>query len=215
MYSSGIEMSITCPRCDSSIIINGPSRKVRCNACQNFTEISIDFWIDIFKDSIEWIISDLKEGEGYNLMKFGEYNTKWSLYETKPHCSDCKKAYDLTNIDCSSTSIKCLECNKETSIIFSPDWLKKEFPAIIYFVNALVTEEEAEPTFPGGVAITCPRCGGSLIIDGKERLVPCSFCDIHVYLPDNLWLRLHPVLVKAMWFAVYNKEEADRIDFDE
>ncbi|MBY9000668.1 MAG: hypothetical protein KGD64_07125 [Candidatus Heimdallarchaeota archaeon] len=94
--------------------------------------------------------------------------------------------------------------------------MKKGVPAADFFVNEQIHDKlkGSEPAISGGIALTCPKCAGALIIDGKDRLVPCKYCGVNVYLPDDLWLRLHPVEVKSRWYLVYDKKEVEKIDFD-
>jgi hypothetical protein len=58
-------------------------------------------------------------------------------------------------------------------------------------------EDAARP-----VVMACPHCGGALRLSGEsERLVPCQFCKADVYLPDDLWRRLHPAKTVREWFV--------------
>jgi hypothetical protein len=42
--------------------------------------------------------------------------------------------------------------------------------------------------------MACPRCGGGLeITETSGRLFQCNFCSVDVYLPDEIWRRLHPL----------------------
>ena len=45
-------------------MLQGPVRKVNCNYCQNDTNIPVKFWKENLSDDLEWIVSDLKEGDG-------------------------------------------------------------------------------------------------------------------------------------------------------
>ncbi|MHA1199513.1 MAG: hypothetical protein ACTSQF_09330 [Candidatus Heimdallarchaeaceae archaeon] len=210
-------MSITCPKCDNSIKLNGPLRKIHCNACQNNFEIPVKYWKENLSDALEWIVSDMKEGEGYNLKQFGQFETKWSVYELAPRCEDCEKEFSLKNIVVREESeITCPKCETKTNIVPAPKWMKNAVPAADYLVNIQTEDnlQDNEPAISGGIALNCPQCGGSLLIDGKDRLVPCKYCSVNIYLPDDLWLRLHPVKVKTRWFLVYNKEKVEKMDFD-
>ncbi len=214
MISSSIECSISCPKCDSSIILNGPLEEAHCNACQNNFEISHDFWQGIFSSILNDLMTDLENGYGRNSTIFGEFNTRLRYFYTQPYCAKCKVKLTIPNDIKKKGKITCSSCNEEKTIAPVPSWLKKELPAAKLFVNAIITDEDVPKTdLSEGVALTCPRCGGSLIIDGKERIVPCEYCSIHVYLPDDLWLRLHPVLVKAEWFIVFDEKEVEKINF--
>lgn len=64
----------------------------------------------------------------------------------------------------------------------------------------------AKPT-----VMACMSCGGSLPVDGSARLVTCQYCDANNYLPDGLWLALHPAAKRETWYVVFD-EEAAKLD---
>jgi hypothetical protein len=64
------------------------------------------------------------------------------------------------------------------------------------------TMEQTEENKPKPILFTCPSCGGNLKIDGSERTITCSFCDSSIYLPDDLWHRMHPVKTVSRWYIL-------------
>jgi hypothetical protein len=52
------------------------------------------------------------------------------------------------------------------------------------------------------VVIHCYGCGGKLSCDGSTRQVVCNYCQAENFLPDQLWLRLHPASVRSPWFIL-------------
>ncbi len=63
-----------------------------------------------------------------------------------------------------------------------------------------LNDDDEHKTVSEPVAFSCPQCAGSLMIDGNERLIQCEYCETRVYLPDDLWLQLHPAKKKTRWF---------------
>ncbi|NHJ87464.1 MAG: hypothetical protein FK734_18530 [Asgard group archaeon] len=212
MVSCSIECSIVCPRCDSSIILNGPITMAHCNSCQENVEISEEFWGNMIDSILEDMLDELTEGYGRNSTIFGEFNTRLRYYHMPPVCSKCKKKLDLPEkLSQTKGYIKCSHCDEKNRISEIPSWLEKQISAGKFLVNAVMTkEDEPKSDIADGVALTCPRCGGTLIVDGKERIVPCEFCSLHVFLPDAVWLRLHPVLVKSAWYVVFDENETKK-----
>lgn len=50
--------------------------------------------------------------------------------------------------------------------------------------------------------MTCPQCGAALhLTAGSQRTTSCQFCNVDVFLPDDLWRRLHPVKVVQPWWV--------------
>jgi len=74
-------------------------------------------------------------------------------------------------------------------------------------INALLVDKSPEPgeKISGVIVFTCPQCGGALKIDGSERMPVCQFCNTNVYLPDDLWLRMHPAKMKVRWYVACDK----------
>jgi hypothetical protein len=208
IYYSMIECGIKCPKCDGPVPLNGPWERAHCDRCQADIDIPHDYWTGIFDDIIEEIKTDLAEGEGRNSTIFGTFNTTLLYGHLKPRCEECKTDIEVDINLVKPYTHKCVECGNEIEVAPSGGWLKEGYPKARVFANAIMetgTEGEA-PAVSGPVAFTCPQCGGALMIDGTERLMPCKFCGVNVYLPDDLWFRLHPAKVKRRWFAVFVDE---------
>jgi hypothetical protein len=199
-----LEMSIRCPRCDSPVHVNGPVRSLLCGSCQSGIEVPGDFWKGILEDVCSEVRNEFEEGEGSNSTIFGTFNTTLMYGRLKPYCQKCKTDFVLEeHIPEGATSCTCSECGTSAPLAPAPGWLRDLIPSARLLVNAesdVPGDEEPDPEVSGPVAFFCPQCGGSLMIDGSERLVPCSYCNTSVYLPDDLWLRLHPARTKTRWF---------------
>ena len=44
-------------------------------------------------------------------------------------------------------------------------------------------------------------------MDGAARVVVCAHCSSNIYLPDDLWFRLHTVSTRRRWFLVWHASE--------
>jgi hypothetical protein len=72
------------------------------------------------------------------------------------------------------------------------------------YARWLLGEEPAAGAAPQGthaMVMACMSCGASLKIDGSSRTVDCTFCSTSNYLPDGLWLRMHPA-PRMEWFLL-------------
>ena len=205
IYYGMLECGIKCPKCDGPVPLNGPWETAHCDRCQADIDIPHDYWTGIFDDIIEEIKSgELAEGEGRNSTIFGTFNTTLLYGNLKPYCAECKTDFEVDANLTAAFTYKCPDCGHPAEAAPGPAWTKKEYPKARVFVNAVMeTGAEGEaPAVSGPVAFTCPQCGGALVVDGTERLMPCEFCGVKVYLPDDLWFRLHPAKTKARWFVV-------------
>jgi hypothetical protein len=200
-----IECSIKCPKCDGAVMLNGPWETAHCNRCQNDIDVPHAFWTDILKDIREETGEggSLAEGEGRNSTIFGTFNTSLLYGRLQVRCEKCKTPIEVRADVGPGYTHTCGKCGLETNVSPVPAWLAGEFPGILHLVAAEVQGAEEESAVSGPVALSCPQCGGSLVVDGKDRLVPCEYCKVNVYLPDDLWLRLHPVKTKTRWFVAF------------
>jgi hypothetical protein len=198
-----LEIGIKCPKCDGPVPLNGPWQVAHCDSCQNDIDIPADYWPDILADILEDIKTDLAEGEGRNSTIFGTFHTTLLYGELHARCESCKTEFEPNPDLTEAYTHYCGNCGLAIEVTPSPDWLKNAYPDAVLFTDATLQSKAGDETsaVSGPVAFTCPQCGGALMVDGKERLLPCQFCGVNVYLPDDLWLRLHPAKTKDRWFV--------------
>ncbi|MGC9367551.1 MAG: hypothetical protein ACP5FK_11000 [bacterium] len=197
-----VELSIVCPKCDNSIKFTGPLLQVHCDSCQHDIDVPKEFLVDLIKDIKQSVQKELEPGQGTNSTIFGHFNCNLTYANMKPYCTECKLDVDLEKISPQDENYRCPQCGNNIPIDSPPDWLKQEFPGITALYNCLLRDPSSDNSTSSDkiVVFTCPKCGGALDIDGKDRMVECNFCGADIYLPDDLWLRLHPVKVKRRWF---------------
>ena len=200
MIWSMIEMTIKCPECDASVHIDGPYRKVFCRTCQSDIEFPEEVWGDLVGD-IKENIAELEPGEGSNSNIFGHFNMTMTYGNLAPYCSKCKRKFVIEEDYNGTDKLTCPDCATEKPAFTAPQWLKKAIKGAALIAGAWPDlNDDEHKTVSEPVAFSCPQCAGSLMIDGKERLVKCQYCDTRVYLPDDLWLQLHPAKKKTRWF---------------
>lgn len=199
-----IECGVKCPKCDNPVPFNGPWETAHCDHCQADFDIPHDYWTDIFKDVLEEIKSgELKESEGRNSSIWGTFNTTLLYGNRAPNCQKCKTDFPEASLKPGAGTLKCAKCGETTETAPPPAWLSNIHPRLLVGATLGTADEPRPEGESGPVAFTCPKCGGALVVDGKERLVPCQYCNVKVYLPDDLWLRLHPAKSKSRWFVVF------------
>ena len=204
MFSFRVECSIKCPRCDRPVFLNGPVTSVRCRSCQSEIDVPVDFWEGILEDGIP----DMREtelGTGTGSTIFGTFNTSLTLGRLDPYCDSCKTDFENPWQLAPGEEYKCRECGELYPVSSPPQWMAEKLGGVAMLINAEMNgkdgeDDRAETSEP--VALACPQCGGWLQVDGSERLISCQYCDVQVYLPDDLWFKLHPVRKKRRWFVV-------------
>ena len=200
-----IECRIECPKCGGPLPLNGPLSKAHCDRCQNDTDVPDQFWADTL-GSIRQELDELREGEGRNSTILGLFHVTLTSGKLKPRCSKCKKDLAVPGEGTSPSTVACPECARVYPVSPAPERIRKLLPSLGVIVGAA---PDAPPGVPGPdaqagsrpVIFYCPQCNAPLKVDGRDRLVGCKSCGVDVYLPDGLWLRLHPVTTVERWFA--------------
>lgn len=197
-----VEISVKCPRCEAPIHLDGPRRTILCERCLSET----DFPVDVWRDTLEEPVTEskgMKHGTGTQSTVFGHFNMSLLYGNQTPYCPNCKRDFN-PETDRQGETLSCPDCGTKVSWQEPPPWFLQAVPKAVCVVGA----EPESPSEDAGngrnsdapVAFTCPQCSGTLVVDGKDRLVPCGYCNTRVYLPDGLWLRLHPVRKKQRWY---------------
>ncbi len=197
-YSLKIEFS--CPFCSQPVFVNGPIKKAKCQSCLRESAISNTLWEGI-------------AGAGLNLTRFTSPLTL-ILEKTgkSPACNSCGSPLDADDIPTGERSMRpCPTCKSPQSTFPLPKWLKWSANAEQVFCAEeegirSPAEMEIKP-----VAISCIKCGAPLEITTETpRNATCIYCNTVQYLPDPLWLSLHPVKIKQAWYIRSNFHERDK-----
>ena len=202
-----LEVRAACGSCGQSVPINGPYRKVTCTACFNDFSVPADIlgdFLNDFEEEYEGLVD--RQGTGGTLMS-GSGTYKYGIWRLAPRCSECKKELSLSSGE-GSGRVSC-ECGAEYHVFPVPEWLKKQVPSAVVCVTPGLPpgEKGEEPLRPDEgsstpIVMSCPKCAAALeVSSASERIMHCQYCSSEVYVPDEVWTRLHPVRVAEEWFV--------------
>lgn len=211
-----LEIKTTCTSCGNPLPLNALVDKFLCPACQHTAEFSYEFWKDSILD-VKEILNDLKkmgENEGRNsTVMTGQYTFQRLYVNQKPRCGKCKIQLDSNKYEEFSAAgcAVCTNCGSKISVRH----LSGASADTLYNINYLIGEDTdlfssdkksaKTPNAVKPILFTCPSCAGNLEVDGSERVIKCKFCDSEIYLPDDLWHRIHPVKVVERWYIVVDE----------
>lgn len=207
---AAFKIRTSCSHCGNPLILNGPMRAPECPACLNPVEIAPSVWKGLMEDVVEEYHT-LQDGQGSSsTMMIGGFTFKLQYYRATPKCLQCKTHMDADSVATGADMpLKCTSCGTAMDSFPAPAWLREKLPAVSQLFGAqrepgnepsASMTETAEAVRP--VVLHCPQCNGTLKITAdSDRIVPCSYCDVDVYLPDAIWLRLHPVKVVSDWYV--------------
>jgi len=211
-----------CSRCGQPLPLNGPQLEVECAACGHVSRFGPERWKSLLEDldndydDYGWADSSsstVMTGDGtFNVQEGRQL----------PHCPSCHKAIPSYGIEVGTdTDLTCPKCGATVTTFPAPDWLREAMPSARQLYGA---ERVAGSAPPGAVEVEtpeaarpvvmqCPQCGGTLKVTAEsERLVPCSYCDVDVYLPDDLWRRLHPVKTANRWMVRFEGKSVGQLE---
>ncbi len=183
-------------------MLNGPLQIAHCDRCQADITIPHEYWKDMLADILEEVKTEFEEGDGTNSNVFGTFKTTMLYGKLRPRCEKCKTRIEQDGPVTQQVKYECTECGAVIPIDPPPAWFSKLLPSVKVLFNAELESgsRSVEPEVSGPIVFSCPKCGGALEVDGTERLLPCPYCNVTVYLPDDLWFRLHPIKQKERWF---------------
>jgi len=218
-----IRLAVRCDSCDHVNPVNGVVSKVKCNKCQDITKLSGRLrWPEILNyqnPKINVFAATLKHKPGKG--DYGAWNpVKLNTKRIWPVCPNCKNEYDkktvVTNVK-EEKDLQCQKCNTVMSIHKSPSILTNSFRFTRRIIGASVHEsktnfeqELSNKAKIKPIVMACMACGGTLTIDGTKRLAVCKFCQSSNYLPDDLWLSLHPAPKREPWYVIFDASEVHK-----
>lgn len=208
-----IELKSTCKHCSSPIMLNAFTDQIMCPACNKYNNFSGEDWQSLLEDAVKEAPA-FKPGEGQpSTIMRGEVTYHLMYGKQDPRCGKCKTEIDLAKLEeyCKSGHIHCSKCSNEIFIRKPTEFVIGSFPEVQYLIGEdddQMKSSSVEGKLPASakpILFTCPSCAGNLEIDGTDRMVSCKFCNSQIYLPDDLWFRLHPVKKVARWYMVLDE----------
>jgi len=201
------EIRTSCDKCGQPVPVNGPLLRPVCTHCSATVPIPEEriagFLLD-FEDDAE----ALEQGEGHGATVIAGRTYNYAAWELPPRCHVCKKPLPEPETG-TDGSLGCASCNATHTTYPAPEWLTRRCPTAAQIFCAereegdegkeavVVDDAAAKP-----VVFSCPQCGAGLSITREtSRVHACQYCSADVYMPDELWKRLHPVKAVREWFV--------------
>lgn len=207
------ELKTSCKHCSSPIMLNAFTEKILCPSCNKYNNFPEEEWQNLLEDAVKEA-PDFKVGEGQpSTIMRGQYTYNLTYGRQDPRCGKCKTPIDLAKIGeySSAGHVNCTKCQNEISVRKPSELVAACFPQVLFMAgedeDQLKINPEAGklPASSKPVLFTCPSCAGNLEIDGTDRMISCKFCNSQIYLPDDLWFRLHPAKEVERWYMVLDE----------
>lgn len=191
-------------------MINAFTEDILCSSCNKTNSFDAETWASLLESAIKEA-PKFKIGEGQPSTIFrGEYSYNLTYGRQQPRCGKCKQDIDVTKLEEYSTqnNINCTKCQNPVFIRKPSELVTKCFSGVKYLIGEdddllfVNTSDGKLPASSKPVLFTCPACAGNLQIDGTDRMIECNFCDSQIFLPDDLWFRLHPAKSVERWYML-------------
>ncbi len=213
-----LEVRVACSSCGQSIPVNGPCIELTCPACLSDMKISGDI-IGGFLNDFEEEFKGLERGQGRGgTVMSGSGTYRYGYWRLPPRCSGCEKPLELRDPGREST-LNCPGCGAVYHQLPAPEWLRREVPSAVACVApgppAGPDGEQAmevDHKSPRPIVMSCPQCGGALSVSASsDRIMNCGYCSTEVFVPDEVWTRLHPVRTSLEWFVALDGSNIHQI----
>jgi hypothetical protein len=208
MLGLALELKTMCGRCGQPVPVNAFAERVTCGSCQNAIALDTPRWLQLLESPIAEL-PELGADQGGNIRSLTGGESYDMMYGRQaPRCGGCKTTVADDALEFASRGwFACGGCGKRTSIRSAPPALAAI--GAIAVVGEDLAQVNAAASAPAPQTATsaqpivmyCPSCRAPLSIDGSTRLVKCTYCSTDVYLPDDLWQRLHPTATVARWYV--------------
>jgi hypothetical protein len=198
-----VTVSVPCEHCAAPVAVNGPARRAHCQRCLRATELTR--------------LGEFLEAAIGNAFIVGRpsYTVRTFSDQPGPTCRSCGASVPLGNYRDHAGGVgtlPCATCGHGVPTFPAPAWLKEQLPTAVQIFGAdpeIAAEAAGLPVALGErqvqpVAMACPACGGGLTFtEHSERSTACRYCGVSVFIPDALWLQLHPAKTMQRWSLTY------------
>ena len=201
-----LQVTLKCLSCHQPAHVQGLSETMVCSACQEAIALPSSWWLNLlgFAEIIEAL--SCSEGEGCRASVLSNGQELTLAYGRRmPRCQSCKTDLPADQLETMAAAggWSCA-CGKHIRVREATPLAARMVPGARWLVHeGTLGADGSEPVQAREpIMFACMSCGGGLEVDGTARTVTCRFCGGSNYLPDGLWLRLHPQQTVQTFFVV-------------
>lgn len=201
-----LELAGRCGHCAHRVPVNGCMTHTQCAACNAPLEVPPLRWKTLLENLVA---PDAPLGMTSSMTTLPD-QMHLDHGREDPKCAGCGTAFPVEIAALAARGFAmCGGCGKKTSVRTPPPELAEFARGATLVIGENL--EQLAPTPPRAkepVSIRCSNCHAPLQLDGKDRRVRCEYCSTDTYLPDDVWLRLHPVASAQRFYLAWTSREA-------
>ncbi len=183
------------------IPINGPVRTVFSDLSGAPRSIKESLFKTILLDAEE-AFQSMGWGQGYSNRFTSEgLRITYSVAKTRPGCRTCDSALPVQDTIFDG-DLRCSHCGASNDVHPAPYWLTALVPSACQVIGAVREGQRDGLLVDRMVALRCHACRESIEARPETpRLSECPNCAGQVWLPDQVWGRLHPEPEVHRWYV--------------
>ncbi len=221
LISIGLTFTSECLNCRNPLPVNQASEVTLCSRCWQGVPTPVDVWDFLISKRIKEASAMKPETDSWaTIMNAALGNIRLTFGNLAPRCGGCGEFLSLESlaerVKQGDTKFSCSACGAVSSVRVPPAWFKRVAPFAVLLVGETAPGGGGPlANIPEGISIRCYHCGGPLPLDGSSRTVRCAHCGQDLLVPDDIWLRLHPVVSAHPWYVLLNTGEVASLLPDE
>lgn len=214
LKTSTFKIQIVCPGCNNYVAVSGVTDLDTCQNCGKQVNVST-----VINDKMFGFLDRTKYMNGYlsgSIEQIGGTAAYKLVYSSQqPYCEECFTVIDedsaMSAIN-SGKAFSCPDCSHKMPVRAADAMLKKFHPNAVGVLNDSFGKDYAEKNTDKEslLVFKCMTCGAGLeLSDDTDRKIKCKYCDNENYLPDSIWMKLHPYKEVQPLFVILDLNEEE------
>jgi DNA-directed RNA polymerase subunit RPC12/RpoP len=206
MIGVAVRVSVGCA-CGRLVPINALISRALCPACNKPVEVELARLVP------DVIAADADLGKTRSIALIGKHAQLESTRED-PACASCGTPVpDEAAAFAARGFTMCPGCGARIAVRPPP----RDLAPLLRGASLIVGEDLEQmatgaagkaPNAAQPIELRCTSCHAPLKIDGTRRTVRCEYCSTDLFLPDDLWLRMHPIERRRSFYLCWTSREA-------
>lgn len=218
--SSEFKLQVNCPGCNTLHPVSSINYSENCYKCGKYIGLSELFNDQLFGGIVDkerylnsYLAGSVEQIGGSGVGKAGAYKLTYSSGYV--HCEECLDPIDNEVIQKAldeKSPVVCSSCEHSMPLRPATPDMKAFHPKAIAVVNDSQGYDKSGKNADKEqmLVFSCMTCGAGLDLnENTQRDIKCGYCNNDNYLPDSIWVKLHPDLDVQPFFLITDISDED------